>query len=213
MVSLTRRNGDDPFENFFLSAAVIGPQGESISISSLARDWYGQCWTFKHDTDAMWRIYSSRKEGVKIRTTIRRLFEGFYDEADEYASLKFFCGSVLYFSEADIVCFMNRITFQDVSSGGQATKFAELLCVKREAFEHENEIRLLFQDLGPKRGSNGVALFDLDINTVCDEVVLDPRLSDAEAAKSELKIKDAGCVLPVSQSSLYRAPKFTLRLQ
>ena len=161
----------------------------------------------------MWRIYSSEKEGLKVKTTIRKLFESFYDERDVYAPLKFLLGKVLYYSEAEIVNFMKRVTFQDISFGGQATKFAELLCVKREAFAHENEIRLLFQDLDPRRGADGVALFEFDVNTICDGIVLDPRLSDTMAANLKQEIEAAGCVVPVSQSTLYRAPAFTIPLQ
>jgi len=84
--------------------------------------------------------------------------------------------------------------------------------VKREAFEHENEIRLLFQDIDPKRGAAGVAQFDLDVNKVCDEVVLDPRLADYEAAATETEIKAAGCTLPISRSTLYRVPNFRIPL-
>ena len=85
----TRRNAlvkprlwDDPFENFFLRSRVRGPNGEEISIESIAENWYGQCWTLNEDTDAMWRIYSHDKEGVKVRTTIRKLFDSFYDGGD-----------------------------------------------------------------------------------------------------------------------------------
>jgi hypothetical protein len=215
----SRKNGlvspskwEDPFENFFLSAQVIGPRGENISMNNLAKDWYGQCWTHNDDTDAMWRIYSHGRDGIKVKTTVRKLFVSFYDNQDPYAVLKFFVGQVRYFTEADIATFMNNVTFQDITFGGQADKFAQLLCVKREAFEHEHEIRLLFQDIDPRRGTDGVALFDLDVNVVCDEVVLDPRLSDADFVETKAQIKAAGCTLPISQSTLYHLPAFKIRL-
>lgn len=203
---------EDPFENFFLNSLVVGPRGERIHMQNLATDWYGQCWTYNEDTDAMWRIYSPCKDGVKVRTTVRKLFSSFYDDGDRFAELKFFCGNVSYYTETEITAFMGRVTFQDVAFGGQATKFAELLCVKREAFSHEREIRLLFQDMDPKRGAGGVVQFDFDTNAICGEVVLDPRLSDGDAATLEGEIRAAGCALPISQSPLYRVPNFTIRL-
>ena len=85
-LACSRKNGlvklrlwDDPFENFFLRSEVTGPGGEKISIENIAEDWYGQCWTLNADTDAMWRIYSHDKDGIKIRTTIRKLFNSFYE--------------------------------------------------------------------------------------------------------------------------------------
>ena len=203
---------EDPFENFFLRSQVAGPNGEKISMSSIAADWYGQCWTFNDDTDAMWRIYSHGKDGIKVKTTVRKLFESFYDDGDPFATLKFFLGKVSYHTEAEIALFMNRITFQDIAFGGQATTFAELLCIKREAFSHENEVRLLFQDTDPKRGNSGVAQFDLNVNTVFDHIVIDPRLSDVNAGTLVTEIKCAGCTLPIARSTLYRVPVFKIRL-
>jgi hypothetical protein len=181
-------------------------------MNTLEGDWYGQCWTYNNDTDGMWRIYSPQKDGIKLKTTVRKLFDSFYDSGAQFASLQYFIGAVLYLTEAEIVDFMSKVSFQDIQSGGKADGFAELLCVKREAFKHENEIRLLFQDVAPRRGVAGVAEFALDVNKVCDEVVLDPRLTDAEATALEGKIKAAGCALPISRSSLYRVPKFTIPL-
>jgi hypothetical protein len=214
----SRQNGlvnpvkwDDPFENFFLRATVTTPAGERGSMETLASAWYGQCWTYNADTDAMWRIYSHDKDGIKVRTTVEKLFASFYDSSDHFASLKYFCGKVDYLTEAAITQFTGNITFQDVALGGRADKFARLLC-KREAFNHENEVRLLFQDLDPRRGVNGVTQFNFDVHMVCDEVVLDPRLTDQAAAALEAKIIAAGCTLPISRSNLYRSPSFTIRL-
>ena len=107
---------------------------------------------------------------------------------------------------------MSNVTFQDIAAGDQGNGFAELLCIKREAFHHEKEVRLLFQDLDPKRGAAGVAEFDLTANDVFDDVVIDPRLPPANAAQLIEEIREAGCRLPISQSPLYRAPQFTIRL-
>jgi hypothetical protein len=66
---------DDPFESFFLEATEVkdNSTGEIISLKNLAADWYGQCWSKKAESDAMWRIYSPDKMGVKVRTTVRKL--------------------------------------------------------------------------------------------------------------------------------------------
>ena len=95
---------------------------------------------------------------------------------------------------------------------GQPHGFARLLCIKREAFTHEKEVRLLFQDAQSKHGSDLVAQFDFDVNAICDEVVLDPRLSDKDGAKLRAEMLAAGCTLPITQSTLYRAPKFTVKM-
>ena len=51
---------------------------------------------------------------------------------------------------------------------------AALLCVKRDAFEHEDEVRLMFHDVAPDRGVDGVFHLQLDPHFMFDEAVLDP---------------------------------------
>jgi hypothetical protein len=144
---------------------------------------------------------------------LRKLFDSFYDGNDKVADLKFLIGKVQYWKEAEIAHFMSGVSFyRDVASGGQATGFAKLLCMKREGFEHEREVRLLFQDLDPKRSTGKLTLFDCDVNAICDDVVIDPRLDKAQVATFREEILTAGCTLPVSQSPLYRMPNYIISL-
>jgi hypothetical protein len=62
-------------------------------------------------------------------------------------------------------------------------------------------------------GAKGVALFDFDLNGICDDVVLDPRLTELEAAELAEELKQAGCNLPISRSPLYRVPASVIPLQ
>jgi hypothetical protein len=87
---------DDPFENFFLKQNAITSNGKLVSLASLYDSWYGQCWTKHRDNDAMWRIYSPNKDGIRVATTIRKLFSGFYDVSDKFANMKFLIGTVEY---------------------------------------------------------------------------------------------------------------------
>jgi hypothetical protein len=65
---------DDPFENFILNSHIL-IEGRKLTLRS--RNYvYGQCWTRHAASDAMWRIYSPEKNGVRIRSTPRRLAEG-----------------------------------------------------------------------------------------------------------------------------------------
>lgn len=212
---------EDPFENFFLERTEVldSVSGVPIPLKNLAQDWYGQCWSFNQDTDAMWRIYSpdsQAKVGVKVATTPRRLFQNLKLVGSAAPYLQFFIGKISYLMEQQITKLMQGLTFSDVALGGQGDKFAHLLCIKREAFQHENEVRLIFQDIensGSKRGANGVFKYRLDPNVLFDEVVLDPRLKDADVATIVSKLKAANCKLQIAQSPLYQAPRFVIPFQ
>ena len=88
---------DDPFENFILKGLGRLSNGKTASLGM--RDLlYGQCWTLRRESDAMWRIYSSDKNGVKIRTTIKKLFESLYNVMPSRSrDVSCFIGKVKYF--------------------------------------------------------------------------------------------------------------------
>jgi hypothetical protein len=84
---------DDPFENFFFQQTVRGNKGSIGTFEHMRESFYGQCWTrnFK-ETDALWRIYSPLKNGVRVKTTLRKLFDSFYDTSIEHAAMHFTLG-------------------------------------------------------------------------------------------------------------------------
>lgn len=218
---VTPAKWEDPFENFFLERTEVidDVSGRTIPLKNLAREWYGQCWSLNKETDAMWRIYSPNpldKLGVKVSTTIRKIFENLTRAGSSAPYLQFFVGRVAYVSQRTITRMMQYLTFSDVAIGGQGDKFADLLCIKREAFKHEKEVRLLFQDVevpGPKRGAGGVFQYALDPHAIFDEVVLDPRLMEPAALALKQKLQTAGCRLRIEHSTLYQTPRFVIGFQ
>lgn len=70
---------DDPFENFILKIPEKG------SKSKPNKRGYGQCWTLNFESDAMWRIYSPDKNGVRIQTTIRKLHHSLHSAQKVYS--------------------------------------------------------------------------------------------------------------------------------
>jgi len=203
---------DDPFENFFLQCDCVNSRGEKISLHSLRADWYGQCWTTIRDSDAMWRIYSPCKDGARARTTIRKLFDSFYDQTDDYARLRYFVGAVGYEDRASIENFLMTTSFQDLAFGGMPHNFARTLCIKRPEFEHEREVRLLYQDIDPKCGAGGLAFFPFAYQSILEEIALDPRLLPADFSAAETQLRSLGCTLPIAQSDLYQFAPVTIRL-
>ncbi|MEX0595397.1 MAG: DUF2971 domain-containing protein, partial [Candidatus Paceibacterota bacterium] len=66
---------DDPFENFILNLKIETESG--LASNHSRKNIYGQCWTLNDETDAMWRIYSKDCMGIKVKTTIKKLFGSF----------------------------------------------------------------------------------------------------------------------------------------
>jgi hypothetical protein len=213
LVFVNPEKWEDPFENFFLKAGAVGPNGENIGFESIRKRWYGQCWTFNKDTDAMWRIYSPKNadghyDGVRVETTIKKLLSMICPVKNEYAGLQYFAGAVEYWDRARLEAFLSKITFTDFAIGGQMTQFAQTLYIKREAFDHEQEVRFLFFDIHESIPDGEMCKFTIPATEMIDSIAIDPRLTNDEYKSISEELIKAGCTAPIEQSDLY---KFDLR--
>lgn len=202
---------DDPFENFFLKTEVDCGNNEIATLESIACSWYGQCWTTNSDTDAMWRIYSAKKDGIRVKTSVRKLFSSVFNTNDSKAGLKYFIGAVEYKDKSDIISFMEATSFMQIASGGQNDNFAKLLCIKRNEFMHESEIRILVNDVD-NQGEDGYYKISFDPHSTLDEICIDPRANDKDFMSLFKKITDLGVNLPIIQSDLYKVKLPRIRL-
>jgi hypothetical protein len=212
LVLVNPKKWDDPFENFFLKANAIEPNGKIVSLEGIADSWYGQCWTYNEESDALWRIYSPNKDGIRVSTTIRKLFACLWDESDSFRSLMYFIGKVSYKDRSEIEDFMAKTSFLDAAFGGQSYKFARLLCIKRTEFSHENEVRILINDI-KKNGKDGCYRVFFNYQDILEDVCIDPRLNTANYSALKDELKNRGCTLQITQSELYKVSFKPIRLQ
>jgi hypothetical protein len=203
---------EDPFENFFLNAIGLDASGNQIGLGPIRDSWYGQCWTATPESDAMWRIYSHKKDGVRLGTTVRKLIGSFYDESDPYAALNFFIGKVRYVDQNEINQFAQNMKFEDVAMGADNRNFANILLTKRREFLHENEVRLLYFDSEGKQANQKIASFKLNANSVIDSIMFDPRLDLKRVALHSQKFAKAGFTGNIARSKLYDAPRLVINI-
>lgn len=211
LVLVNPKKWDDPFENFFLKADAIKPNGRRVSLKGLADSWYGQCWTYNEESDALWRIYSPEKDGIKVSTTIRKLFGCLWNENDDFRKVKYFIGKVSYQSRSEIEELRGKNSLMNIASGGQNDKFARLLCIKRPEFSHENEVRILVYDT-EKKCANGCYIFPFDYQNIIEDVCIDPRLNTEDYLTVKNDLEKLGCVPPITQSELYKVNFKPVRL-
>lgn len=194
---------DDPFENFILKSHFIR-DGEPVAIGP--RDqFYGQCWTLQQASDAMWRIYSPRFNAVRIRTSVRKLAVGMRKWRGSWAAKESFVGKVRYLKDAELVAF-GRSVLQGKQGPLTNENLARTLLVKRPAFRHEREIRLLFTPHDFHHFKEPIVRYPADANVLVDQIMLDPRMDEARAEVLKRKIQDAGFSGSVKRSLLYAPP-------
>ena len=192
---------DDPFENALLNCTFETPDGEAGSFA--AKDFvYGQCWTFHPETDAMWRIYSHDKDGVRVSTTPGKLLTALQKSVQERHNLKCFIGKVSYLSKKKLLEKLQSIDLLNTNGSG----IAESLLYKREEFSHENEIRLIYS--GDYNDSiSDIFQFDIDPATLLDQILFDPRMKKNSMEEYRLAIKEKDFEVEIGRSTLYDAPE------
>ena len=166
---------------------------------------FGQCWCRNGVSDAMWRIYSPAKIGVRIRVRTARLKEGLL-AASKSGEFGFRLEQVKYINELEysartaktLVALASRITF---------TRATNHLFLKRPAFEHEAETRVHVFDLS-KSAKDDAKHFKVQLNSrdLIESVLVDPRAPDeyveayAHYLNSRLNFHKS-----VKKSQLYRS--------
>lgn len=221
---------DDPFENFILNSKGVLPDGRHFEMG-FRDNFYGQCWSLTRESDALWRIYSPGKEvkvnntktkiydGVKVKTTIRKLFTPLFDAGGHYPkwngtdfNVSSFVGKVKYESQKSLIEMLkdekrmsNKIF--DQSGWGQASTFF----FKRAAFKHENEVRIIFYPQNPI--NSDCFKFDIDPKDLFDEIVFDPRMEDFDYEAKKAILLSWGYNKKINQSELYKLKQFTVALR
>ncbi len=208
-VLVSPKKWDDPFENFIMNATGELDSGEMFSIG-FRDNFFGQCWTKTRESDAMWRIYSSDKKGVRITTTPRKLLKSLYDSADEFKDISCFIGNVNYYTTPKLKVLLDNHASDwilDSTGSGQA----QTLLFKRNAFKHENEIRIIFNGQGKIRGD----LYPIKIDPFdfIDDIVFDPQIQYSEFKKEKEKLKKLGFKKRIVKSILYQSPKLKFRMK
>lgn len=196
---------EDTFENFILKTKLKNEAGEQIEYDVNNR-MYGQCWTLEKSSDAMWRIYSLKKDGLRIRTTIDQLLDSLCLATIDKNQCEHCVGKVEYLSETKLLR-RARDTFTqhgEITFGGL---FKSLL-LKRRAFKHENEIRLIFCDWAKDAGKSNLFKYEVEPHELITQIMIDPRVSYEEFKKIEINIRqNTNYSGEIKRSLLYRLPE------
>lgn len=201
LVLVKPKKWDDPFENALLASAFETSEGE-ITTFAAKECVYGQCWTLHRETDAMWRIYSANKDGVRIASTPRKLLTALQKSDLKFSSTSCFLGRVNYLNKVDLLKKLGGINLLSTDGSG----VAESLLYKRREFAHEREVRLIYS--GPDgQCSSDIYPFTIEPNDAFERLTFDPRMDPELRAAYRLAFKQKGYTGKVTTSTLYKPPE------
>ncbi|NAT64437.1 hypothetical protein CU664_14655 [Pseudomonas syringae pv. actinidifoliorum] len=169
---------------------------------------FAQCWTTVSMSDAMWRIYSPGFLGVRLRTRVSKLARVMQTYTASNKGFRRRLERVKYMGQMDYKKETAHIEIlmrdSDLSSPSLG---ADLLCIKRSAFEHENEVRAIFFDSNAGREEVGALkgiVVSYDGVDLIDSILFDPRAPDELCNAMRHYVQDVlGFKGEVKKSKLY----------
>lgn len=196
---------EDVYENFFLKAHLFHKSLRApIVTDQIVNAIFGQCWTYAPETDAMWRIYSQNKTGIRIQTNVEKLLSAIF--VDDSCIADTWLGIINYSSAQDINNYVLKNTKIDSISIWR-NLMPQTQFLKRKEFEHEKEfriIKMIESSTADKIVSYKRLAFEIDIDYFIDSYLLDPRLDDETfMQQKEYLIKLGADPNKISKSDLY----------
>jgi hypothetical protein len=218
---------DDPFENLLIKCGVeyeSAPERGQVFFDSLRKPIFAQCWSHHRESDQIWRAYSTvikdlttmrntskDTERVQLRTTPGKLLSSLWNASPADPAESCFLGDIRYGTEEKIMQFVaNEVGRMGIQAFSDSRGHAESVLFKREAFFGEQEARLVYVDWEGKTSCDTHFTIQLDANELVDEVVLDPRLGEADFRDRVKEIEGWGCTGNIRKSNLYQQKLFQI---
>lgn len=216
---------DDPYENFVLKSKGITKNNIEVSLEPIMERYYAQCWSLKEECDGLWRNYTRKScekcnfdefkknhgkppISAKVKTTVGKLMDAFYDESNKFHSICYYIGKVKYV-EYDDIKEVAKNALEVATCPDNSLQIMTLL-MKRKPFEYEQEVRLIYcktddDNLGK------LFKFDIDPNNLIDEIILDPWIETEQRDSTIQQIKKY-YTGNVDVSKLYRKEDFVFEI-
>lgn len=222
---------DDPFENFLMKSEGELRDGQSVSLEPTRELYYGLCWSLKEECDGLWRNYTNHYScktctfcdyisrhgkiptSVKVKTTVGKLMNAFYNEKDPFHAICYFMGKVRYLEMDEIIDYIKKANVTDDTNVNQVLS----LLIKRTPFAYEEEVRLIYTKACNSRDdyksmmSSDIYKFDIDPDDLFDEILIDPWTDDNICNQIITQIKE-NYNGNVAKSQLYIYPSFKVKL-
>jgi hypothetical protein len=211
---------EDPFEVIGDNIAVDIRRGDRIEQKFICRALspaFAQCWSRTTESDTLIRAYSrvvkdpifgrnicSRDEGVRVRSSARKLLEAVRSGNPSGLSGKWFVGAVQYLSSKALLQeIANAVSKDGLNCFEVPSKRANLLLLKREAFSHEAEVRVIYVQQN-QEPCDAIVRVPIEPSALFDQISFDPRLAPFEWYERETMIRSLGYKGEIIKSDLYQ---------
>ncbi len=200
----------DGFENLVLNSQLKFGDDRLSGQIGLRERYYCQCWTSLSFSDAFWQIYNPSKcaifDHVRVRSTLGKLGSGLSAVLTDDEATHSFIGRTRYLRTKEMDDYFNSLFVETIGP----EQLAKTLLVKRKAFKHEEEVRLVHRNLFGMPATDGLFRYTVDPHDFITQIMIDPRMDSTAAIglKKEIK-RRTGFTKMILHSKLYEAPAAT----
>lgn len=190
---------DDVYENFMLNYHFV-MDGKRVPVYLMENRFYGQCWSSRMSSDALWRIYSPDKKSVRIKTIVGSLFDIIPGDSEDGVYL---FGKVDYYSQTKIESDLKSL--KSLTKDQLSRLLLQSFFVKRNSFSHESEYRLIFMSKDIHSEASGVHQLSIDPLAFIENIYFDPRADDSYVKRCTKVLMECFCYPrnQIKKSTLY----------
>lgn len=196
---------EDTYENF-LTKAKFQWGTTPVSYIGFLPAFYGQCWSLLKETDALWRIYSIDKKGVRIKSRINKLLGISLNEVNykPFSTRIRIIGQVSYLTKAQINKWIEKQNEKLIND----KTLMKSLFIKRKEFSHEKEVRLIIhKNIDKEDEEKGIEhthiRLEIEPNELIEEITFDPRIRKDTFETYKQVIKNMGYTNKITKSKLF----------
>jgi hypothetical protein len=203
---------DDPYENLLIGREITDLDGTKFTCPAYANSYYAQCWFLPPESDGMWRIYSHDKSGILVECDTARLYQSVVASM-MHPIQQLYIGRIIYLEEIELKARLEDPDFLQsvVRAKSYRLDGNDPLFLKRDAFVHEKEVRLILQD-SISRDPTNVLHFSISVEELIPRVWFDPRLRGEDFDRYRYILEAVGYTGEILQSKLYNVPDLSLRI-
>jgi hypothetical protein len=208
---------DDPFECLLQQIKLDKTWPSKIEYFS--KFLYTQCWSFSQENDLLWRVYSPKGTGVRLKSTpikiinsiksitglTLRSFDGKRFHEPTAKTFKPFIGEVEYLTINEI-----RKYLESTKSNSSFSNLIKSILIKREPFHNEQELRVGTYYVKTSEAKTFIPegqrfYYHFDFNNI-DEIVFDPRIEQIIFNKRKNEIVSFRYKGKILRSTIYDKP-------
>ena len=166
-------------ELYFAPPGAWDDPYEKVLVHKRSHTFFAQCWCKKAVSDAMWRIYSPDRASLRIRTSRSKLSRALKC-ANEAGNFGYLVNDVEYLRSSDVDARISQIA-KDLRATYDSRRAADALLVKRDAFDHEAEVRVIVHDKIAEDDSKPKPALrvPIDPHLLVESIFFDPRADEA----------------------------------